>query len=619
MYTIKDSALAVIADQQTLRLQCKETGASIRLTVVRPVLSIRKTGEQLEYDMANGVQVKLHLSADHALIAQILAPEHIEQAVAHPFICCPEPGQRLLLTIDEGICLCAEEQDELFRMPRFCCGRECTMPFTAVLLPEHYLMTILDTEWDAKFQLYRNENGLLYDTVEWLPSLGKWRYARQLRYYFAPGQITAACKQFRTYRKQQGLLVTLRQKQIQNPYVDRLVGAANVWLWQDDYEQLMYAHEKVDIHIDNTVLIEDISAQMKACGMDRIIWGVFFDADAKCVPALQDTRGYLCARYDCLTDVPPKDVLQVVPQNRIDNCGFTIRRIKDYPDGIAYDEHLQPRPAWSLPGTDGNMHPQNKLCPSRMLTRLREELPVCWLEDGCRARFIDVMGVETYECFHPAHPVSRRESVKLRRQCFSYVAQQGLVVGTEDGFDQLVPELHYNEGMMSPVFFRYQYENAGRMKACCYGSEAAAWQDRYLLNPAYRVPLWELVYHDCVVSYWYWGDSSCCCPEQMYKKNLWNILYGTAPMYSFRSGNWERLRQDITSSYHTVCPVARQVGYCEMTDFAYLRKDASVQQTTFSDGTVIIVNFSHVPYERPGVSVPPNGFVTVRNTQTGKE
>lgn len=619
MYEIKDSVLAVTAGTQALCMQDIRTRACVQLTAVRPVLSLRETGGQLEYEMAGGVHVRVWLDTDHALLMQVSAPEDMPHALPHPFVCRPEAGQRLLLTIDEGICLRTEEPDTLLCVPRPCCGRECTMPFTAILLPQHYLMTVLDTEWDAQLQLRRSADGLLYDTVDWLPSLGQWRYARRLRYYFAPGRTTAVCKQFRQYRTRQGLLTTLRKKQAQDPDVDRLVGAANVWLWHDDYEQLMYANAQKDVDIDSTKEIARIAAQMQAAGMTRIIWGIFFGADAKCVPLLQEQYGYLCSRYDCLTDVPPADVLRVVPQNRIENCGYTVRRIKDYPDGVAYDENLQPRPAWALPGTDGHMHPQNKLCPSRMPVRLREELPDCRREDGCRARFIDVMGVETYECFHPAHPVSRRESVGLRQQCFQYAQQEGLIVGTEDGFDRLAPFLHYNEGMMSPVFFRYQYENSGRMKAVCHGAEAAAFFDRYLLNPAYRVPLWELVYHDCVASYWYWGDSSSCCPDRMHRRDLWNILYGTAPMYSFRNSSWERLRQSIFASYQAVCSAARQVGYCEMTEFTWLREDASVQQTTFSNGTVVIVNFSDTPYVHCGITVPPDGYRIIQAEQPKKE
>ena len=30
----------------------------------------------------------------------------------------------------------------------------------------------------------------------------------------------------------------------------------------------------------------------------------------------------------------------------------------------------------------------------------------------------------------------------------------------------------------------------------------------YGIGHYYRIPFWELVFHDCIVSTWYWGDSS---------------------------------------------------------------------------------------------------------------
>ena len=163
MYEIKDSVLAVTAGTQALCLQDIRTRACVQLTAVRPVLSLRETGGQLEYEMAGGIHVRVWLDTDHALLMQVSAPEDMPHALPHPFVCRPEAGQRLLLTIDEGICLRTEEPDTLLCVPRPCCGRECTMPFTAILLPQHYLMTVLDTEWDAQLQLRRSADGLDVD------------------------------------------------------------------------------------------------------------------------------------------------------------------------------------------------------------------------------------------------------------------------------------------------------------------------------------------------------------------------------------------------------------------------------------------------------------------------
>ncbi|MFR6034756.1 MAG: hypothetical protein ACLUKN_17220 [Bacilli bacterium] len=69
-------------------------------------------------------------------------------------------------------------------------------------------------------------------------------------------------------------------------------------------------------------------------------------------------------------------------------------------------------------------------------------------------------------------------------------------------------------------------------------------------------PLWELVYHDCVINYWYWGDSNCCSPELMYKFDNFNALYGYPPIYSLDVTHWNELKDKIAASYKGVgcCP-----------------------------------------------------------------
>ena len=56
---------------------------------------------------------------------------------------------------------------------------------------------------------------------------------------------------------------------------------------------------------------------------------------------------------------------------------------------------------------------------------------------------------------------------------------------------------------------------------------------KFQVGGKYRLPLWELVYHDCCVAYWYWGDYNNKLPALWDKRDLFNALYGTPPMYMF--------------------------------------------------------------------------------------
>ena len=59
--------------------------------------------------------------------------------------------------------------------------------------------------------------------------------ARRIRYVaVGDGGYVAMAKRYREYAKANGLFKTLAEKRKDNPNVDLLVGAVNVWCWDDD-------------------------------------------------------------------------------------------------------------------------------------------------------------------------------------------------------------------------------------------------------------------------------------------------------------------------------------------------------------------------------------------------
>jgi hypothetical protein len=86
---------------------------------------------------------------------------------------------------------------------------------------------------------------------------------------------------------------------------------------------------------------------------------------------------------------------------------------------------------------------------------------------------------------------------------------------------------------------------------------------KFQLGQAYRLPLWELVYHDCVVAQWYWGDYNNKLPALWDKRDLFNVLYGTPPMFMFDRKLWETQKARFVQSYTNTCPYVRAAGYAD--------------------------------------------------------
>jgi hypothetical protein len=181
-----------------------------------------------------------------------------------------------------------------------------------------------------------------------------------------------------------------------------------------------------------------------------------------------------------------------------------------------------------------------------------------------------------------------------------------LVLGSETGIDPSVPYVDYYEGMMSLAPYRLPDSGYDMLGYKTPTSDFLKFQ----VGPHYRVPLWELVYHECTVDYWYWGDASNKAPEVWDQRDLFNILYATPPMFVFDKHIWQTEQARFVQSYKDVCPIARRLGYAQMLSHQFLTPDHTVQMTTWSTGAQIIVNFGDTPYHlADGQTVAPKRWL----------
>jgi hypothetical protein len=195
--------------------------------------------------------------------------------------------------------------------------------------------------------------------------------------------------------------------------------------------------------------------------------------------------------------------------------------------------------------------------------------------------------------------------------------EEGLITGSETGHDAAIPFLHYFEGMMSLAPFRVP--EAGRNMQRILD---AAPEPVIRLQPGwtYRIPLWELVYHDCVVSYWYWGDYSNKILSVWGLRDLFNALYGTPPVYMFDGVFWNANRERFAASYKLAAATARATEYASMTNFQILAADRSVQRSKFSNGVQVTVNFGSSPWTlEDGSILLPRKSILTNSTISGQQ
>ncbi len=437
-------------------------------------------------------------------------------------------------------------------------------------------MAIVETADDAALRIPRHDGRLVLSPL-WEPQKGAFGEPRALRYvFFGAGGHGAMAKRYREHARETGLLKTLEEKRRRLPAVDLLVGAANVWSWDGD--------------------APGFCRDLQAAGIRRILW-----SNARPPAELRELNamGVLTSRYDIYQDA--MDPAQF-PKLRWKHPDWTsdawVR------DDLMIDARGDWIRGWEVETREGPMIPCGVLCDRQAVRYARERIPAELATHPYRSRFIDTTTAAPWrECHHPKHPVTRTESKRHKVDLLRVVSEEaGLVCGSETGHDAAVPVVHYFEGMLSLGPYRVPDSGRDMMRAWDEVPEAVA---KFQTGHRYRLPLWELVYHDCVVSQWYWGDYNNKLPALWDRRDLWNALYGTPPMFMFDRKRWAALKDRFVRSYRTTAPLARATGYAEMLSHEWLTPDHAVQRTRFAGGIEVTVNFGDVPHELPGGALKP--------------
>ena len=510
-------------------------------------------------------------------------------------------GDALVIPLSEGFRIPFEECDLVADGEIQVWRGGLSMPLFGVVdaKDECGWMAILETPEDAVLKCAAKDGHLASISPAWKPECGKAGYPRRVRFvFFDKGGYVAMAKRYRSYAVEQGLVKTFAEKAKERPLVERLPGAANVWYFPDKGEP---SHAIV-------------AAELREAGIDRFLWSALAPkGDVETIAAMPDV---LIGRYDVCRDVYYPDLLDALgrenpPKNEI--CNNT----SAWPDDIAWNspDSNSWRRAWGITGTDGKKHYCAAQCDIPAIARLERLAGAELAEVPFTARFIDVVAAIGWEeCYNPAHPMTRRVSRKAKTDLLKMLCDKfNIVVGAEQGMDAFVPVCDYFEGMMSPTCARMPHGRPGYWRRERFRDDgtipsalsAEEWNhiERYALNEKYRIPLFELVYHDCVASHWYWYDYSNCPVYTWWKRDLLNAIHGTAPMYIFDYHQWRERKAEFVESWKRVGGIARQTGFLEMLSHRAVIPDRSVQETRFANGMVVKVDFNrrtvHVVVQPP--------------------
>ncbi len=510
----------------------------------------------------------------------------------------PRPDWQTVLPLRQGLLIPNGWETPVGRLPfdgRFGTA-DAYLPWFGQLREGNGYLLLCDTPADAGYTLDQREKTTRVGV--WLDaSLGALT-PRRFRYlFFENCTYNELCRAYRQIVREEGRLVTLREKAVRLPAIRTLAGCS-------------FLHKSVKTHVDPESRFFDPKNPGKNDHLTP------FSAHAAHVRALTaagagplyvHVDGWAQAGYDnCHPDADtvcreaggPEGLLELMAA--VHEGGGLLGLHDQYRDfyrhAPSYDPELACRnPDGTLPGhamwAGG---PQNYLCTTqaeRFLRRNLERLARQGVRPDCS--YLDVFTCnEGDECANPRHRMTRADSYRLRAGCFSYLASKGILPSSEEVNDWAAP---------SQVF-------------CHYAPYEFMMNPPGTPEPGLPVPLFNLVYHDCVIQPWMTEKTPDGGDYLPYA-----LLNGGAP-YLERDpaypnidgafgGEEELALAEKIRRCRTAAQLQRRTVFAELIRHEFA-DGAAVQRTVFANGYEVWIDTARSAWEilRHGVRVSVHGY-----------
>ena len=445
------------------------------------------------------------------------------------------------------------------------------MPWWGEIAPEGGYLCYVRTFWDSAYAIEHPAGGPTRVYVRHLPSQGAMRDARTVTYCFVPAgsDYVTLCKRYRAIAQEEGRVRTLRSKAAQNPNVEKLIGCCVMHAEGKTHLTPECAFYRPDEPEKNDKLVpfahwEERVRRLHAMGVDKLYlhldgWGQpgYDNKHPDYLPPCAELGGW--AGMKALSDT-------------MQELGYMFGihdQYRDYYlDAPTYD------PDCAAMRADGAIFEmahwaggrQNYLCASLALDYVRRNFTELFAHGiHLEGAYLDVFTCnELDECCNPRHPMTRRACIDARCRCFHYLTAHGVAPSSEE----------VNDWAMEALVF-------------CHWAP-------YYGNTAIPVPLFNLVYHDCVVIPWKMEEREWGIPAGT--TGFLQALLNGGMGYMSDSAEGEALEENI-AQWRVIAELQRHVAMEPMVSHAFVSADRTVQRTIFGDGTRVTVDFANRTYD----------------------
>lgn len=232
---------------------------------------------------------------------------------------------------------------------------------------------------------------------------------------------------------------------------------------------------------------------------------------------------------------------------------------------------------------------------------------------GLNSLFLDVDGTGMVsDDYHADHPTGAAQMAEARNERLAWFSNTlKLPLGSEDGNAVTARHIMFAHGMetwgfgwgdkdmhqnkTSPYYLGTWWPNA---QPATFFSPAKVKQPylTVVFDPRYRLPLYQAVFHDAVISSHHWTYDNLKFTDVKTTRGLLSQLYNTPPLFNLSRSTLQTRLPEIMRADAAFRPLHQALWDKALTDFRWLDQAGWVQQTTFSDGSVLTANFADQPF-----------------------
>jgi hypothetical protein len=240
---------------------------------------------------------------------------------------------------------------------------------------------------------------------------------------------------------------------------------------------------------------------------------------------------------------------------------------------------------------------------------------------------------EVYDDYSPFHRASQADDVRARLDRLAWIRDTfNVVVGSEGGSSYSAAVIHLAEGMFGPgfgwgdpdlkskssEFYLGQYYPPDGPKVFVKQVPMKEKYQYFNYAPQYRLPLYEIVFHDSIVTTHQWANSSLKYSNMLDTVALTELLYMVPPLYHMNLDEFDMHRDIMKKHYDFFSPLHREFGFAQMTDFNWLSSDRKLQRAVFDGRVEMIANFSQQSRAYRGSDIPARS-ISARWLDGGKK